>query len=36
MKLSPGKAAAITSLLLLLLFPNILVLLAYTVNESIL
>ena len=36
MKLSPGKAAAITSLLLLLIFPNLLVLLAYTVNESIL
>ena len=35
MKLSPGKAAAITSLVLLLLFPNFLVLLGYTVNESI-
>jgi hypothetical protein len=35
MKLSPGKAASITSLVLLLLFPNFLVLLGYTVNESI-
>lgn len=35
MKISPGKAASITSLLLLLFFPNFLVLLGYTVNESI-
>ncbi len=35
MKVSPGKAASITSLVLLLLFPNFLVLLGYTVNESI-
>ncbi|MDY6805541.1 MAG: hypothetical protein SXA11_17265 [Cyanobacteriota bacterium] len=35
MKIPPGKAASITSLLLLLFFPNFLVLLGYTVNESI-
>lgn len=35
MKVSPGQAASITSLVLLLLFPNFLVLLGYTVNESI-
>lgn len=35
MNISPGKAASITSLLLLLFFPNFLVLLGYTVNESI-
>ncbi len=35
MKNSSSKAALITSLLLLLLFPNLLVLIGYTVNESI-
>jgi hypothetical protein len=35
MKVSPGKAASIASLVLLLLFPNFIVLLGYTVNESI-